>query len=160
MTESLHIVCPHCHTTNRVRQADLAQAPDCGSCHQPLFVAHSLALGASQFDRHISRSHLPCWSIFGRPGAARAARWRLLLSKRRHNWSRISGWSRSTPKPSKVWAHGSIFAAFPRWRCFTKARKWHARPAPWGRPTSCVGPAGRVSRPGVSCQRVTAGDGL
>ena len=26
MTDPLHIVCPHCHTTNRVRQADLAQA--------------------------------------------------------------------------------------------------------------------------------------
>ena len=67
MTESLHIVCPHCHTTNRVRQADLAQAPDCGSCHQPLFVAHSLALGASQFDRHISRSHLPVLVDFWAP---------------------------------------------------------------------------------------------
>ena len=43
MTDPLHIVCPHCHTTNRVRQADLTQAPDCGSCHKPLFVAHSVA---------------------------------------------------------------------------------------------------------------------
>ncbi|MDP3171050.1 MAG: thiol reductase thioredoxin, partial [Polaromonas sp.] len=24
MADSLHIVCPHCHTTNRVRQDDLA----------------------------------------------------------------------------------------------------------------------------------------
>ena len=27
MADSLHIVCPHCHTTNRVRRADLANAP-------------------------------------------------------------------------------------------------------------------------------------
>jgi thioredoxin 2 len=27
MTESLHIVCPHCHTTNRVRADQLASAP-------------------------------------------------------------------------------------------------------------------------------------
>ena len=26
MSQVQHIVCPHCHTTNRVRQADLGQA--------------------------------------------------------------------------------------------------------------------------------------
>ena len=30
MSESLHIVCPHCQTTNRVRAEQLASAPDCG----------------------------------------------------------------------------------------------------------------------------------
>ena len=30
---TLHVVCPHCHTTNRVRADQLAAAPDCGSCH-------------------------------------------------------------------------------------------------------------------------------
>jgi thioredoxin 2 len=59
MTDPLHIVCPHCHTTNRVRQADLAQAPDCGGCHKPLFMAHSLALTEPLFDRHVSRSQIP-----------------------------------------------------------------------------------------------------
>jgi thioredoxin 2 len=67
MTDSLHIVCPHCHTTNRVRQADLAQAPDCGSCHQALFVAHSLALDERTFERHISRSHIPVLVDFWAP---------------------------------------------------------------------------------------------
>ncbi|HNZ92389.1 MAG TPA: thiol reductase thioredoxin, partial [Acidovorax sp.] len=28
MTESLHIVCPHCHTTNRVQAAQLGSQPD------------------------------------------------------------------------------------------------------------------------------------
>ena len=40
MADSLHIVCPHCHTTNRVRQEDLSKAPDCGSCHKMLFTRH------------------------------------------------------------------------------------------------------------------------
>ena len=44
MTESLHIVCPHCHTTNRVQTAQLGSAPDCGSCHKPLFAGAPLAL--------------------------------------------------------------------------------------------------------------------
>lgn len=67
MTDSLHIICPHCHTTNRVRQTDLANAPDCGSCHKPLFVAHSLALDESNLDRHISRSQIPVLVDFWAP---------------------------------------------------------------------------------------------
>ena len=70
MTDSLHIVCPHCHTTNRVRRDDLARAPDCGSCHQPLFVGHSLALNESNFDRHINRSEIPVLVDFWAPWCA------------------------------------------------------------------------------------------
>ena len=33
---ALHVVCPHCHTTNRVQSEDLGNAPDCGHCHAPL----------------------------------------------------------------------------------------------------------------------------
>lgn len=67
MTAAPHIVCPHCHTTNRVRSADLARAPDCGSCHQPLFTGHTTALDAAQFERHIARSHLPVLVDFWAP---------------------------------------------------------------------------------------------
>ena len=67
MTDSLHIVCPQCHTTNRVRNSDLANAPDCGNCHKPLFLAHSLALDESNFDRHISRSQIPLLVDFWAP---------------------------------------------------------------------------------------------
>ncbi|MES2877226.1 MAG: thioredoxin TrxC [Pseudomonadota bacterium] len=70
MTDSLHIVCPHCRTTNRVRRDDLAQAPDCGSCHKALFVAHSLALDETSFDRHISRSQIPVLVDFWAPWCA------------------------------------------------------------------------------------------
>ena len=59
MTDALHIVCPHCHTTNRVKDADLAHAPDCGKCHQPLFVGQPLELNGDSFDRHITRSQIP-----------------------------------------------------------------------------------------------------
>nr|MDP2192509.1 thioredoxin TrxC [Rhodoferax sp.] len=70
MSDSLHIVCPHCHTTNRVRSDDLTQTPDCGSCHKPLFVAHSLALDESNFERHISRSQIPVLVDFWAPWCA------------------------------------------------------------------------------------------
>jgi len=67
MTDSLHIVCPHCHTTNRVSQANLTSAPDCGSCHKPLFVAHPTALDEVSFDKHIGRSQIPVLVDFWAP---------------------------------------------------------------------------------------------
>lgn len=67
MTDSLHIVCPHCHTTNRIAQADLVKAPNCGSCHQPLFEAHSTALDEAAFDKHIGRSQIPVLVDFWAP---------------------------------------------------------------------------------------------
>ncbi len=67
MSDALHIVCPHCHTTNRVAPADLEHAPNCGSCHQPLFVAHSTALDALSFDKHIGRSQIPVLVDFWAP---------------------------------------------------------------------------------------------
>ncbi len=67
MTDPLHIVCPHCHTTNRVRSADLPQSPDCGSCHKPLFVAHSLALAEANFDHHVQRNQIAVLVDFWAP---------------------------------------------------------------------------------------------
>ena len=67
MTDALHIVCPHCHTTNRVKDADLAHAPDCGKCHQPLFVGQPLELNGDSFDRHITRSQIPVLVDFWAP---------------------------------------------------------------------------------------------
>lgn len=67
MTESLHVVCPHCHTTNRVRSAQLASAPDCGSCHKPLFVGHSTALDDASFERHVGRNQIPVLVDFWAP---------------------------------------------------------------------------------------------
>ncbi|OYQ42687.1 thiol reductase thioredoxin [Rhodoferax sp. TH121] len=67
MTDALHIVCPHCHTTNRVQHAQLGSAPDCGSCKKPLFVAQPVALDEAAFDKHIARSHIPVLVDFWAP---------------------------------------------------------------------------------------------
>ena len=64
---SLHIVCPHCHTTNRVRADQLDSAPDCGSCHQALFGGRSVALDAQSFDRHLQRNEIPLLVDFWAP---------------------------------------------------------------------------------------------
>lgn len=65
--ESLHIVCPHCHTTNRVARADLGKAADCGRCHRALFEGHPVALDEAGFEKHVSRSDLPVLVDFWAP---------------------------------------------------------------------------------------------
>jgi len=67
MTDTRHIVCPHCHTTNRVQVGDLGNAPDCGKCHQPLFTAHPLELDEASFERHIGRNEIPVLVDFWAP---------------------------------------------------------------------------------------------
>jgi thioredoxin 2 len=67
MTDSLHIVCPHCHKTNRVKTADMGAGAHCGQCHKALFEAHPVALDDSNFDAHIGRNHIPVLVDFWAP---------------------------------------------------------------------------------------------
>lgn len=67
LADALHVVCPHCHTTNRVRVADMGHAPDCGQCHKALFDGHPLTLDATTFDKHIGRSQVPVLVDFWAP---------------------------------------------------------------------------------------------
>ena len=66
-TDLLHIVCPHCHTTNRVTPANVSAAPDCGKCHKPLFDGHPAAFDETAFEKHINRSHIPVLVDFWAP---------------------------------------------------------------------------------------------
>ncbi|QDL55050.1 thioredoxin TrxC [Rhodoferax aquaticus] len=66
-TDTLHIVCPHCHTTNRVRVEQLSHQPDCGSCKAALFTGHPTALDEAAFDKHIARNHIPVLVDFWAP---------------------------------------------------------------------------------------------
>ena len=67
MTDSLHLVCPHCHAVNRLPTARLRQQPNCGQCHQPLFDGHPLELTGATFDKHISRNDIPILVDFWAP---------------------------------------------------------------------------------------------
>ena len=67
MSTPLHIVCPHCHTTNRVHAEQLVSAPTCGNCKQVLFNAQSVALDETSFDKHVSRNHIPVLVDFWAP---------------------------------------------------------------------------------------------
>lgn len=64
---TLHVVCPHCNTTNRVRREDLARSPDCGQCHQALFTGKPVPLDEAAFERHTARSELPVLVDFWAP---------------------------------------------------------------------------------------------
>ena len=71
MLDNRHIVCPHCHTTNRVRTDQLGQGPTCGACQKDLFTGHSKALASpgddANFDKHISRNQIPVLVDFWAP---------------------------------------------------------------------------------------------
>jgi len=66
MSQSLHIACPHCSTTNRVPAARLSERPNCGSCRKPLYTGHPVALNADNFERHL-RADLPLVVDFWAP---------------------------------------------------------------------------------------------
>ena len=59
MSNSLHIVCPHCDTINRVPAAKLSAGGKCGQCHRPLFGAEPLRLNGERFARHAEKSDVP-----------------------------------------------------------------------------------------------------
>jgi thioredoxin 2 len=67
MSESLHIVCPHCDGVNRVPSEKLTEHPVCGKCKQHLFTAHPVERNADNFSRHIERSDIPVLVDFWAP---------------------------------------------------------------------------------------------
>jgi len=67
MTDSLHIVCPHCDAVNRLPAAKLNDQPNCGKCKQPVFSGHPAELGSASFDKHISRNDIPVLVDFWAP---------------------------------------------------------------------------------------------
>ncbi len=68
MSADAHLIaCPHCAAMNRVPGARLAEAPNCGRCHQPLFTGVPLALAEADFDRHALRGTLPLLVDFWAP---------------------------------------------------------------------------------------------
>lgn len=59
MAESVHIVCPHCSSTNRVPGSRLADKPKCGICKKSLFNALPLILTVRNFQKHIIQNNIP-----------------------------------------------------------------------------------------------------
>jgi thioredoxin 2 len=55
----MHLVCPRCGTTNRVRDDALDQGPVCGSCRTLLLAAEPVALAPGALEHFIAATDLP-----------------------------------------------------------------------------------------------------
>lgn len=67
MAETLHIVCPHCDSINRISPVRLGDAPKCGQCHRDLFTGHPVDLTGATFHRAVGRGDLPVVVDFWAP---------------------------------------------------------------------------------------------
>jgi thioredoxin 2 len=67
MSDSMHIVCPHCDGVNRVPADKLHNQPVCGKCKKTLFDAHPVELRSDNFTLHISRNDIPVLVDFWAP---------------------------------------------------------------------------------------------
>jgi thioredoxin 2 len=67
MSESTHIICPHCVAVNRIPAERLADAPNCGKCHDALFTGQPLELDSNSFQQHVSRNDIPLLVDFWAP---------------------------------------------------------------------------------------------
>lgn len=67
MNESLHIVCTHCGSVNRLPQEKLSAGGKCGKCANPLFSGQPLTLTHANFQRHIDKNDIPVLVDFWAP---------------------------------------------------------------------------------------------
>ena len=67
MSNALELVCPHCAGLNRVPSDRLADAPQCGHCHQALLPAAPVNVTDATFDRFVGRNQLPVLVDFWAP---------------------------------------------------------------------------------------------
>ncbi len=63
----IHIVCPHCATTNRLDANRLNNQPKCGKCKQALFTGQPVELNSQNFSRFISQNDIPVVVDFWAP---------------------------------------------------------------------------------------------
>jgi thioredoxin 2 len=59
MSESIHVVCPHCEAVNRIASDRPAGEAICGKCKRPLFTGEPIDLTGATFDRHVERNDVP-----------------------------------------------------------------------------------------------------
>lgn len=67
---TVNVVCPKCHTTNRVARERLSDGPACGECKAPLFDAHPVEVDGAAFASQIAHSELPVVVDFWAPWCA------------------------------------------------------------------------------------------
>jgi thioredoxin 2 len=64
---NVHVICPHCNTTNRVARERLDSGARCGSCREALSPGHPFPRTQANFDRQIASNDLPVVVDFWAP---------------------------------------------------------------------------------------------
>ncbi len=59
MSKTVHLVCPHCGSINRLPADRPAQEAKCGRCHKPLFTGAPMVLDAASFEKHLQNDTVP-----------------------------------------------------------------------------------------------------
>ena len=59
MSETIHVVCPHCGGVNRLPAERLGAGGKCGRCKQALFTGAPVEADARQFSTQLTRSDIP-----------------------------------------------------------------------------------------------------
>jgi thioredoxin 2 len=67
MSESIHVVCPHCVAVNRLNAARLHDNPSCGKCARDLFAGKPVDADSARFTKHITRNDIPVLVDFWAP---------------------------------------------------------------------------------------------
>lgn len=67
LNENIHVVCPHCHRTNRLPAMRVGEDPKCGGCRQALLPGVPVELTTASFRRQIEGSDLPVIVDFWAP---------------------------------------------------------------------------------------------
>ena len=57
--ENIHIVCPHCHSINRLPGEKLKEGPTCGRCKGLLFAGTVVELNYNNFKKHVYKNGIP-----------------------------------------------------------------------------------------------------
>jgi len=55
----MQVICPSCHTTNRIPYERISDGPKCGQCKKPVIQTKPIDLDSSSFLKHINNSDLP-----------------------------------------------------------------------------------------------------
>lgn len=67
MSDSLHLVCPHCAGVNRIPPARLGDSPKCGRCKSALFAGKPAEVDSDALQQQIQRSDIPLLVDFWAP---------------------------------------------------------------------------------------------
>ncbi len=67
MSQSMHIVCPHCDGINRIPKDKLAAGAKCGKCQTLLLPGKPIELNALRFNKHIEKNDRPVLVDFWAP---------------------------------------------------------------------------------------------